>query len=139
MIDMTGEMQELVDVAQADRVPCYLGTASKDGQPQISMKGSVMVFDAENLAYWERAKRSALENVGQNPHVVIFYNNPDKRIRWRFHGKATIYDEGPIREEVMGRTIQAELDRDPERLGVAVVVKVEKITDLGGNALQQLD
>ena len=137
MINITDEMQKLIDNAQTDRAPCALGTASKDGQPQISMKGSVMVYDAETLAYWERARRSALENVTENPQVVIFYRNPEKRINWRFHGTATVYDGGPVREDVMNRTVQAELDRDPERQGVAVLVRLDRIIDLAGNVLQQ--
>ena len=137
MIDMTGEMKELVDRAQADGCVCTLGTADKDGQPQLSLKGSVMVFDSETLAYWERSKRSALENVAENPKVVILYNNPEDRIRWRFYGTAVIHESGPIREKVMSRTVQAELDRDPERLGVAVLVKVDRIAELSGNILQE--
>jgi hypothetical protein len=39
----------------------------------------------------------------------------------------------------MDRCVQAELDRDPERLGVAVLIKIEKITELSGEVLQQLD
>ena len=139
MIEMTDEMKELLDNAQADRVPCVLGTASKDGHPQISPKGSVMVYDRETLAYWERSKRSALENVAENPHVVVYYSNPEKRIRWRFYGAAKVYDSGPIRDEVMSRTVQAELDRDPERLGVAVLVRVDLINELSGNVVQQRD
>lgn len=137
MIDMTGEMKELVDRAHADGLSCTLGTADKDGQPQLSLKGSVMVFDSETLAYWERAKRSALENVAENPKVVILDSNPEKRIRWRFYGAAEVHESGAIRESVMGRTVQAELDRDPERLGVAVLVKVDKINELSGNILQE--
>ena len=137
MIDMTGEMKELVDRANADGFSCTLGTADKDGQPQLSLKGSVMVFDSETLAYWERAKRSALDNVAENPKVVILYNNPEKRIRWRFYGTAVVHDSGSIREEVMARTVQGELDRDPERLGVAVLVNVDKINELSGNVLQE--
>ena len=137
MIDMTGEMKELVDRAHADGFACTLGTADKDGQPQLSLKGSVMVFDSETLAYWERSKRSALENVAENSKVVILYNNPEDRIRWRFYGTAVIHESGPIREEVMSRTVQAELDRDPERLGVAVLVKVDRIAELSGNILQE--
>ena len=139
MIDLTDEMKESLDTALADGFSCVLGTVSKKGEPQISPKGSMMVYDKETLAYWERAKRSALENVGDNPNVVIYYNNQDKRLRWRFHGKATVYEEGSVREDVMSKTIQAELDRDPERLGVAVLIQVGKITDLAGNVLQQRD
>ena len=137
MIDMTGEMQELVDRANGDGFSCTLGTADKNGQPQLSLKGSVMVFDFETLAYWERAKRSALENVAQNPKVVILYNNPERRIRWRFYGTAVVHESGPIRDAVMSRTVQAELDRDPDRLGVAVLVRVDKISELSGNILQE--
>ena len=139
MIELTDEMKDLLYSSLADGFPCVLGTASKDGYPQIGPKGSMMVYDKETLAYWERTRRTALENVGGNSHVVIYYNNTDKRIRWRFHGDATVYHEGPVREDVMSRTVQAELDRDPERLGVAVLVKVEKITELSGNVLQQRD
>ena len=139
MINITDEMRQLIDNAYADGLTCVLGTASKDGRPQISLKGSVLVFDRETLAYWERSRRSALENVSENPQVVIFYRNPGQRINWRFHGTAQVHESGDIRGNVMSRTIQAELDRDPERLGVAVLVKVDSITELSGNVLQQRD
>ena len=116
-----------------------LGTASRDGRPQISVKGSVVAYDDQTLAYWERAKRTALENVLENPHVVIFYRNPVERLTWRFYGTATIHDSGPVRDEVMGRTVQAEIDRDSDRQGVAVLINVDKITDLSGNIVQQRD
>lgn len=139
MIAIEGEMREMLNSALADRMVCLVGTASKDGQPQISMKGSVSVYDGETLAYWERSMRSALENVSENPQVVIFYRNPEKRINWRFHGTATVYESGEIRGKVKGQTPQPELDRDPDDKGFAILVKVSSITDLGGNVIQQKD
>ena len=137
MIDMNGQMKELVDRNHSDGWSCTVGTSDKDGQPQLSLKGSVMVFDSETLAYWERAKRSALENVADNPKVVVLYNNMDDKIRWRFYGTAEVHESDTIRDEVMARTVQAELDRDPDRLGVAVLVKVNKIAELSGTVLQE--
>ena len=139
MIKLTDEMKELFDTALADGFACLVGTATKDGQPQISPKGSVMVFDDETLAYWERAKRSGLANLEENPKVVVYYSHPVKRIRWRFYGEASIHESGPIREDVMSRTVQAELDRDPEREGVAVLIRVDRVGELSGNILQQRD
>ena len=139
MIKLTDEMKELFDTALADGFACLVGTATKDGQPQISPKGSVMVFDGETLAYWERAKRSGLANLEENPKVVVYYSHPVKRIRWRFYGEASIHESGPIREDVMSRTVQAELDRDPEREGVAVLIRVDQVGELSGNILQQRD
>ena len=137
MIHMIGEIMDLVDRNHADGWSCIVGTSDKDGQPQLSLKGSVMVFDSETLAYWERAKRSALENVLANPKVVVLYNNMKDRVRWRFYGVAEVHESDVIREEVMSRTVQDELDRDPDRLGVAVLVKVNKISELNGNVLQE--
>ena len=134
---MIGEIKDLVDRNHADGWSCSVGTSDKDGQPQLSLKGSVMVFDSETLAYWERAKRSALENVVANPKVVVLYNNMKDRVRWRFYGVAEVHESDAIREEVMSRTVQDELDRDPDRLGVAVLVKVNKISELNGNVLQE--
>ena len=139
MIYITDETRQLIDNAYAEGAPCILGTASGDGYPQISMKGSVLVFDRETLAYWERAKRSALENVGENPNVVVFYRNPEKRINWRFYGTATVYESGAIWDNVMRRTIQEELGRDPDLQGVAVLVRVNQVIELSGNVLQQRD
>lgn len=137
MIEISSEMKELVDRNHADGWSCTVGTSDKDGQPQLSLKGSVMVFDSETLAYWERAKRTALENVAANPKVVVLYNNMSDRIRWRFYGVAEVVESGPIREEVMARTVQDELDRDPDRLGVAVLIKINKIAELNGTVLQE--
>ena len=139
MIKLTDEMRELLDTALADGYSCVVGTASKDGWPQISPKGSVMVYDDETLAYWERAKRSGLANLLENPKIVVYYSNHDKRIRWRFYGEARIEESGAIRDDVMSKTVQAELDRDPERLGVAVMIRVDQVGELSGNVLQQRD
>lgn len=143
MIKITDDMRELLSTALADGVPCLLGTVSAAGRPQIGPKGSVFAYDDETLAYWERTRRGALKNVGESRKVVIFYRNPGQVDRlprgaaWRFHGTAEVHESGEIRDKVMAGTIQAELDRDPERKGAAVLVRLDSITDLGGNVLQE--
>ena len=124
-----------LDSALADGYSCLVGTASKDGEPKISRKESVMAFDRDPLAYWERAKRSVLDNVAENLPVVVYYAHAADRVRWRFHGKDTVHEDGPVRQEVMDRCVQAELDRDPERLGVAVLININRITELSREVL----
>ena len=60
MINLTDEMVSRLDSALADGYSCLVGTASKDGEPQISPKGSVMAFDRDTLAYWERGQAVGL-------------------------------------------------------------------------------
>ena len=137
MIEITEQMKELVNRNHADGWDCTIGTVDKNGQPQLSLKGSVMVYDSETLAYWERAKRTALENVVENPKITVLYNNMTDRIRWRFYGMAEVHESGFIREDVMSRIDDAESERDPERLGVAVLIKVNRISELSGTLLQE--
>ena len=137
MIEITEQKKELVNRNHADGWDCTIGTVDKNGQPQLSLKGSVMVYDSETLAYWERAKRTALENVVENPKITVLYNNMTDRIRWRFYGMAAVHESGFIREDVMSRIVDAELERDPERLGVAVLIKVKRISELSGTLLQE--
>ena len=105
----------------------------------MGLKGSMMAFDHETLAYWERSQRRILEHIEENPHVVVFYRDPKARLQWRFYGEAEIIRDGPVREQVMARVVQRELDRDPERQGLAVLIKVERVTNLGAEILQQRD
>jgi general stress protein 26 len=136
MIALTDKIPELIDNALANGCPCVLATVSGDGEPDIGYKGSMMVFDKESLAYWERTRRQHLKNVLENPKVVVLFRDPKTRLNFRFHGVATVLQDGPIREQVMSRTVKEEIDKDPERKGAAVVVRVDKVTNLAGQVLQ---
>jgi general stress protein 26 len=139
MIKMTEEMRDLIDNASANHTPCILATATKAGEPHMSFRGSVMVFDDASLAYWDRVKRQSLQQIAENPQVCVLFRHPQKRIIWQFLGEATIHHSGPVREQVMARVVQSELDRDPERQGAAVVIRVHKILAGNGDVIQQRD
>lgn len=136
MIELTDQMSELVNNALANGCPCILATASSGGEPDIGYKGSMMVFDKESLAYWERTRRQHLKNVSENPKVVVLFRDAKTRVNFRFHGTATVHQDGSLRDRVMARVVKDELDKDPERKGAAVVIRVDKVTNLGGQVLQ---
>ncbi|MGH2584256.1 MAG: pyridoxamine 5'-phosphate oxidase family protein [Dehalococcoidia bacterium] len=135
MIDLS-EMAEAVNSALAEGNVCLVGTASATGMPDIAFKGSVMVFDKDHLAFWERSKGQTLENVESNPQACVLYRSRERGVAWRFFGVAEVIAEGGLRQQVVERTVQAELDRDPERTGVAVLIRVDRIV-AGRNVLQQ--
>lgn len=139
MISITDEMRDAVDNALANGTPCIMATASSTGEPSVSLRGSMMVFDSEHLAYWERAKRAGLAHIRENPKVVIMYRDPKARKAWKFHGHATVYEDGPIREQVLARVVPAELTPDPERKGFAILIRVDRIALLRGDIVQQRD
>lgn len=136
MIAIIDQMKELVNNALANGSPCILATVSGNGEPDIGYKGSMMVFDDQSLAYWERTRRQHLQNVKENPKVIVLFRDTKTRAAWRFHGTATVHEDGPVREQVMARTVKEELEKDPERKGAAVVIQLDKITNMGGQVLQ---
>ena len=139
MIRITEEMKRLVDSALEDGFPCILGTASPQGEPSLSYRGSMMVFDNGSLAYWDRTQRAGLEHVEANPQVVVLYRNTKERKAWKFHGTAVAYRDGPIRVQVMARVVSKELEGDPDRKGIAVIIKLDRIMTLGGQVVQKSD
>jgi general stress protein 26 len=137
MIDLS-EMAEAVNGALAEGNVCLVGSASPDGMPDIAFKGSMMVFDKDHLAFWERSKGQTLQNVTDNPQACVLYRSRERGVAWRFYGVTEVHADDPIREQVMQRTVQIELDRDPERAGVAVLLRVDRIV-AGRNVLQSRD
>ncbi|OGA03334.1 MAG: hypothetical protein A3H35_15790 [Betaproteobacteria bacterium RIFCSPLOWO2_02_FULL_62_17] len=122
---------------------CLVGTVLPNGFAQISPRGSVQVFDDEHLMLWERGKGTTTENMQDGSKVTVFFRDPKLRVPGvlpsggvaRFYGTAKIYKTDPIREQVWEKLIQVEKDRDPEKKGFAVLIKVERAEDLGGKPL----
>lgn len=119
---------------------CLVATALPDGFAQVSPRGSMMVFDDEHLAFWERGKGKTNENLKDGSKVTVFFRKPELRQSGllpkggiaRFYGVATLHRSGPVREEIWNRVIQPEKDRDPEQKGFGVLVKIERAEDLSG-------
>ena len=119
---------------------CLVATVLPNGFAQVTPRGSTMVFDDEHLALWERGKGSTTSNLRDGSKVTVFLRKPPLRESGllpkggiaRFYGLATIHRSGPAYEEVWRRLIQPEKDRDPDKKGYAVVIKVERAEDLDG-------
>ena len=139
MIQLTDEMKTAINNALADKAPCVVATASSDGKPGIGLRGSVMAYGDESLAYWERTFRQGSENIESNPHVVILYRNPATRQSWKFFGQVQIHRNDDVREDVMSKTVQVELDRDVGRKGVAVLVRLDRVETMSGEVLMSAD
>jgi predicted pyridoxine 5'-phosphate oxidase superfamily flavin-nucleotide-binding protein len=138
MIKMTDEMKDRVNKAYDEKKYCVWATTSNDGYPDISFRGSTFIFDDEHIAFWDRSLGTSTTNLQNNPNLCMLYYDKDNRVGWRFYGTATVYKEGPVREQIMNRVIKAEIDKDPERKGYGVLIRVDKIRGYSGfNVVQQ--
>jgi hypothetical protein len=138
MIKITDEMKDRVDKAYDEKKYCVWATTSDDGYPDISFRGSTYVFDDEHIAFWDRSLGTSTTNLEKNSNVCMLYYDKENRLGWRFYGQATVYRQGEMREKIMSRVIKPELDKDPERKGYGVLVRVDKIRGYSGfNIVQE--
>lgn len=135
-------LHEHINTAFAGNV-CLVATVLPNGFAQVSPRGSTMVFDDEHLALWERGKGSTSAALADGTKVTVFFRNSQLRQSGllpkggiaRFYGTATLHRSGPVYEEIWKRLIQGEKDRDPERKGFGVLIQIERVEDLAGDAL----
>jgi hypothetical protein len=138
------EVKDLLFKAFEDHAVCLLATVDSDGQPNVSPKGSMLVYDDEHLAYWERSKRNALKNLQDNPKVCVIYSNKRaffaKEIPFvggiiRFYGTAEIHEAGDLRDEVFTMLTKREQEHDGAEEGFAVLIKLDRAVTMRGESV----
>ena len=138
-IDLT-EFAPILDNARIDderATTTGLVATAIDGQPDVALKGSLMVWDRDHLAWWERAKRETLAGVVGNPKVAVFVRNPTRdRRALRFYGNARVVDDPALREQIWERVLQVERDTDKDKQGEAILVRVDRVR-AGPNDIQR--
>src|SRR3981081_199638 len=123
------KLRDLIRSAWDDGSPCLVATQGPDG-PNISPKGSMVVFDDDHLAYWERAKKQALENLCHDKRICVIYANFKAQRDGvldsgflRFYGKAELHESGPVREAIFKLLLPREQTHVGADTGIGVVVK----------------
>lgn len=128
VIELTDEMRDRLAAALDDGVPVVLASVDAGGAPHLSFYGSTHVHSADQLAIWVRDPAGGLlQRVGTNPNVALMYRNPAARLAWQFQGRARLVDDPGEARRVYDESPEVERGRDPERLGRAVVVDVDRV------------
>jgi hypothetical protein len=122
---------------------CLIGTVLPNGFAQITPRGSVMVYDDEHIALWERGRGTTAGNLVDGTAVTLFMRKTALRDAGllpkggilRLYGCAKVHKSGPVYDEVWKRLIEPEKKNDPDKKGYAVLVAVERAEDLAGQPL----
>ena len=135
------KIRDLILSAWDDGAPCLVATQGPDG-PNISPKGSMVVFDDEHLAYWERSKKQALANVGHDKRICVMYANFAAQRAGklesgflRFYGTVELHESGPTRDAIFKLLLPREQTHAGADTGIGVLVKIERAADVRGKPL----
>jgi hypothetical protein len=136
-------LQEHINTAFPAHV-CLVGSVLPNGFAQVTPRGGTMVYDDEHIALWERGKGSTSANLKDGAALTVFFRKPQLREDAilpkggiaRFYGRAKIHKSGPVYEKVWERLVQPEKDRDPNKVGFAVLIQIERAEDLDGEPLK---
>jgi hypothetical protein len=136
-------LQPHIDAAYPDNV-CTIGTVLPNGYAQITPRGSVMVFDDEHLAIWERGRGTTTANTQDGTKMTVYFRNRALRESGllpkggiaRFYGTAKVVKSGPQYDKVWEKLVEGEKKGDPEKKGFGVLIKIERAEDLTGDPLK---
>ena len=135
------KLRALIKSAWDDGAPCLVATLGPDG-PNISPKGSMVVFDDDHLAYWERSKKQALQNLDHDKRVCVIYANFKAQRDGvldsgflRFYGTAELHEAGPVHDAIFDLLLPREQTHVGADTGIAALVKIDKALDARGKAI----
>ena len=118
MAKLTEEAKKLI----SELYPGLIATASKDGKPNVSPKGSFRVIDDEHVAFADVRSPRTVANLKENPQIsaMVFSDSPRKGCRiW---GKAEVLDSGELFD-----AMSAEFTPKGFKVNHVIKVKVEEV------------
>lgn len=130
---LTPALKQLIDSALVTRHPMLVAHVEPDGQPVLSFRGSIQVFADDALSMWVRNPDGRMiAAIARNPRLALMYRNEDTKATYQFHGRARIATDSAERQRVYERAPEAERHHDFARLGVAVVIELDRVEGYAG-------
>ena len=107
----------------------FVATVCPDGTPNLSPKGTTIVWDDEHLVFLHLHSPGTVANLASNPSIEINVVDPIVRKGYRFKGRAEVLTHGERHDEVV-RWFHEERGTDPARIRAVVMVRVESAAPL---------
>jgi uncharacterized protein len=140
-LPLSPTLKTLIRSPWDDGYPLLVATCGPLG-PNIAPKGSMIAYDDNHLAWWERSKKGVLENLGHDARVCIMYANFKAQRDGvlesgfiRFFGRVALIEGGPIRDKVFSMLLPREQTHVGADTGIAALVKIEKALDARGKVI----
>jgi hypothetical protein len=121
----------LVNDALGNNTPMCLAYVSEDGEPVLSLRGSLQFHGPRQVSAWIRNPGGGLAAaVPKNPRVALLYRDNDRLITMTIKGLARIEADEETRRQVYDMMPEVEQTHDPARTGACLIIEVKSIQGL---------
>jgi len=108
---------------------CYVASASADGTPNVSPKGSIAVLDDDHIVFAEIMSPHTRENLQENSKVAVFVCKPEKFKGFQFKGTAELASDGPVFDMLVQTIKEKKIPVPPPKY--AVTIRVDEVRAVG--------
>ena len=123
MITISEEIKNFVNFQKLG----YVATVSKDGTPNLSPKGTIVVMNESTLVFADIRSPQTIQNLQNNPSVEINVVDPFQRLGYRFKGEGKIINEGSEFDKILDYYINAGIK---SKINSVVVVDVKSMSEV---------
>ncbi|HEV7664428.1 MAG TPA: pyridoxamine 5'-phosphate oxidase family protein [Chloroflexota bacterium] len=124
----------IINGALANGTPMVVAYTDEDGQPVLSLRGSVQVYSDTQLCIWVRnADGGIVKTMTRNPRLSLLYRDSKTRTTLIVQGKGHVETSPEIRERVFQLSPEVEQNHDTGRKGAALIID---IASLGGSTVR---
>ncbi len=95
-VKIPADLQEFIKGKQG-----WVATASRDGTPNVSIKGSLRLLDDEHLVFADLFSLKTRKNLSENPKVAIMVYDGEQRRGYAFKGSAEQLASGPVFDQTV--------------------------------------
>ncbi|MCP4005062.1 MAG: pyridoxamine 5'-phosphate oxidase family protein [bacterium] len=108
---------------------CFVASASADGTPNVSPKGSIAVLDDDHLVFAEIMSPHTRQNLQENSKISVCVCKPETFKAFQFKGTAELTSDGAVFDMLVQTIKEKKLPVPPPKH--AVTIKVEEVRALG--------
>lgn len=119
--------QDMRSVIQAAHL-CFAATVTPDNRPNVSPKGTIRVWDDDNLFFLDIASPKTRANLEQNPWIELNVVDQISRRGYRFLGVASLHRGDEVYGEATRRVFAEEGATYP--VEAVVLISVERAEPL---------
>ena len=118
------KLSEEIKTIIAEVRPGIIATASKDGKPNVSAKGSFRVLDDDHVIFADINSPRTIANLRENPCVSALVVHPRTLKGCRIWGKGEIIASGPLFDQMSKEFTEKGL-----KVNHVVKIKIDKVQD----------